>query len=410
MKKDLERLMRDAGIDVLWVSGASSECPDIYYLTNGVSLTTAWVILRPGEKPLLCHSPMERKAASSSRCRTLDFSRLGADELSRRHNDPVEVLFRMFERLVEIENLSGRLAVHGVMDPGKAHELLGALNRRLDGIEIVRVNPPALELARLTKDNQEIRRMKKVAASALEALEAGLKIIRLAHPEENRLVDSLGRPVTVGKVKEAILLALAERDLHEAHRTIFSIGREAGIPHAVSPSETVLTTGRTVVLDLFPRQNGGGYFFDITRSFCIGHAPQEALKLYQEVLSAQQKAIAAIAPGMDGCDLQELVCGYFEGLGHPSNHSHPGTTEGYVHNLGHGVGIEIHEHPFLRLQDTPEEHNRLQPGSVFTIEPGLYYPERGMGIRLEDVVYLDSRGKAKILAPFKKFPVLELAG
>jgi len=163
-----------------------------------------------------------------------------------------------------------------------------------------------------------------------------------------------------------------------------------------------------VVLDLFPRQNGGGYFFDITRSFCIGHAPQEALKLYQEVLSAQQKAIAAIEPGMDGCDLQELVCDYFEGLGHPTIRSHPGTTEGYVHNLGHGVGLEIHEHPFFRLQDTPEEINRLQPGSIFTIEPGLYYPERGMGIRLEDVLYLNGKGKAKILAPFKKFPVLEL--
>ena len=61
MKKDLERLMRDTGIDVLWVSGAASECPDIYYLTNGASLSKAWVILRIGEKPLLCHSPMERE-------------------------------------------------------------------------------------------------------------------------------------------------------------------------------------------------------------------------------------------------------------------------------------------------------------------------------------------------------------
>jgi len=410
MKKDLDRLMRDAGIDVLWVSGASSESPDIYYLTNGAPLTSAWVILRPGKKPLLCHPPMEREAAAASGCRTLDFSRLGADALTRRHNDPLEVRFRMFKRLAEIEKLSGRLAVQGVMDPGEAHALLGALNRRLPGIKVVRINPPVLESARLTKDAGEIRRMKEVAASSLAALKAGLSVIRRGRLQGERLVDSRGRPVTMGRVKEAIRLALAERGLYEAHGTIFSIGCEAGIPHAESPEETVLTAGKTVVLDLFPRQNGGGYFFDITRSFCIGHAPKKALSLYHEVLAAQRKAIAAIEPGMEGRCLQELVCDRFEALGHSTNRSCPGTTEGYVHNLGHGIGLEVHEYPYLRLQDRPEERNRLQPGMVFTVEPGLYYPGQDMGIRIEDVVYIDFRGKAKILAPFKKFPVLAVEG
>ena len=410
MKKDLDRLMRDAGIDVLWVSGASSESPNIYYLTNGASLTSAWVILQPGKKPLLCYPPMEREAAAASSCRTLDFSRLGADEITRRYNDPVEVRFRMFKRLAEIEKISGRLAVQGVMDPGEAHALLGALSRRLTGIKVVRVNPPLLESARLTKDAVEIRRMKETAASSLEALEAGLSVIRKGRLQAERVVDSRGRPVTMGRVKEAIRLALAERGLYEAHGTIFSIGRDAGIPHAESPEDTVITAGRTVVLDLFPRQKGGGYFFDITRSFCIGHAPKKVLNLYHEVLSAQRKAIAAIEPGMEGRCLQELVCERFEALGHPTNRSCPGTTEGYVHNLGHGIGLEVHEYPYLRLQDRPEERNRLQPGMVFTVEPGLYYPEQDMGIRIEDVVYIDFRGKAKILAPFKKFPVLAVEG
>jgi Xaa-Pro aminopeptidase len=410
MKQDLERLMRDSGLDVLWVSGAGATCPDIYYLTQGAPLTTAWVVLKRGAKPLLCHSPMEREAASASGCRTLDFSLMGMNELSRRYSDPLEVRFRMFERLVKMEQLSGRLAVHGLMDPGEAHALLGALSSRLPGIETARINPSVIEQARRTKDSQEIRRMKQVAALALEALEAGLQVIRRARADGDRLVDSTGIPVTVGRVKETIRVSLAEKGLHEAHGTILSIGREAGIPHAESSPETILTTGRTVVLDLFPKQNGGGYFFDITRSFCIGHAPPEALKLYREVLEAQRKAIASIEPEMDGGRLQKLVCDHFEALGHPTIRNRPGTTEGYVHNLGHGIGLEVHEHPFLRLQDEPEPRNRLVPGAVFTIEPGLYYPERGMGIRLEDVVYFDTKGKARILAPFKKFPVLKLEG
>jgi len=128
------------------------------------------------------------------------------------------------------------------------------------------------------------------------------------------------------------------------------------------------------------------------------------------VLAAQEKAIAAARAGTDGCRLQELVCDHFEALGHPTLRSKPGTKEGYVHSLGHGVGLEVHEYPYLRLQDAPDPRNCLLPGSVFTIEPGLYYPERGLGIRIEDVVYINEQGKAEILAPFEKFPILELEG
>jgi Xaa-Pro aminopeptidase len=77
-----------------------------------------------------------------------------------------------------------------------------------------------------------------------------------------------------------------------------------------------------------------------------------------------------------------------------------------VHNLGHGVGIEVHEYPYLRIQETADPRNVLGPGSVFTIEPGLYYPERGIGVRIEDVVYIDHRGRIEILAPYEIRPVI----
>lgn len=410
MRNEISRLLGEQNLNLLWVTGATHDCPEAYYLTGGVSLSSAWIILRPDSQPLLCHGSMEREAARASGLRRLDFNELGAEKLSQEHNDPVTVRLELFARLAERENLSGKLAVHGTADPGEFHFLLESLNQRLPQLELVRDIPPILETARATKDPEEIREMKKVALAALAAIGEALDLIRRSHAEGDQVIDSRGAGLTVGAVKSCLTAALARKGLQEPYETILSIGREAGIPHASNPDNTVLTVGKTVVLDVFPCRKGGGYFFDITRSFLIGNSTDEALKLYEEVLAAQEKAIGEARAGVHGSELQGLVCDCFEALGHPTIRSKPGTTEGYVHSLGHGIGLEVHEHPYLRLQKEPDESNCLKAGSVFSIEPGLYYPERGMGVRIEDVVYLDEGGRAEILAPFEKFPVLELEG
>jgi len=410
MRNEINRLLAEQNLDVLWVTGATHDCPEAYYLTGGISLTSAWIILRPDSEPLLCHSAMEREAACESGLRILDFNQLGAEKLAQEHSDPLTVHLEIFARLAELENLTGRIAVHGTADPGESHFLLENLCRRLPELELVRDIPPVLETARATKDAEEIREMKKVARAALEAMSEALELIRKSHAEGDRVIDTSGAPLTVGAVKSRLSTALARRGLQEPFDTILSIGRESGIPHASNSEDTVLTVGKTVVFDLFPCRKGGGYFFDITRSFLIGNGMDEALRLYEEVLAAQEKALAQAGAGVYGSELQELVCDHFEVLGHPTIRSRPGTTEGYVHSLGHGIGLEVHEHPYLRLQEKPDESNRLKTGSVFSIEPGLYYPESGMGVRIEDVVYINESGKAEILAPFEKFPVLPLEG
>ena len=118
MRNEISRLLAERGVDVLWVTGATCESPEAYYLTGGVSLTAAWLIIRPEREALLCYSTMEREAARSSGLPILDFQELGREELSRKYNDPLEVTCEIFSRLAERENLSGRLAIHGVADPG----------------------------------------------------------------------------------------------------------------------------------------------------------------------------------------------------------------------------------------------------------------------------------------------------
>ena len=79
-----------------------------------------------------------------------------------------------------------------------------------------------------------------------------------------------------------------------------------------------------------------------------------------------------------------------------------------THSLGHGVGLNVHEKPWSGKPDDPT--NILKPGSVFTIEPGLYYPEKGYGIRLEDTWYLDSQGNFSKFVDFPMDLVLPVRG
>lgn len=410
MREEISKLMESRDVDLLWITGASHECPEIYYLTGGASLTAAWVLLRPGEQPLLIHGAMERDAAAASGLATMDFGQLGREEIARRENDPMTVRLEMFVRLAERQSLKGRIAIHGLADPGEAHHLLKTIEQRLPQIHIIRDMPPVLESARATKDNVELEMMRSVAHDSLICIAQLIDIIRAGREQDGVVVDPDGEPLTVGRVKAELRAAMAKRNLLETHETILGQGREAGIPHASTDDDQPLRTGAATVLDVFPCRGGGGYFFDITRSFTIGRKNQEFEKLYSQVLEVQQRAIDKAGAGVHGSELQNLACGMFEDSGHPTVRSHASTTTGYVHSLGHGIGLEVHEAPFLRLQDKPDERNRLSEGSVFTVEPGLYYPEQNQGVRIEDVVFIDSTGKAEILAPFDKFSMVKLEG
>ena len=98
---------------------------------------------------------------------------------------------------------------------------------------------------------------------------------------------------------------------------------------------------------------------------------------------------------------------YYEGAGHPTIRSKPGTSEGYVHSLGHGVGLHIHERPSISHL---AKEDLFQKGNFITIEPGLYYPDRGLGVRVEDSFIIDESGELISLTSFHKELVLPLKG
>jgi Xaa-Pro aminopeptidase len=159
-----------------------------------------------------------------------------------------------------------------------------------------------------------------------------------------------------------------------------------------------LRLGQTIIFDIYPCEAGGGYFYDFTRTWCLGYATDEALALYEDVLNVYRRIAGSLQAGTPCQDYQALACELFEGRGHPTPKSHPGTQAGYVHGLGHGVGLYIHERPYFSLN--PGEDDLLPFGAVVTVEPGLYYPERSLGMRLEDTYWVRPDGKPEILAQY----------
>jgi Xaa-Pro aminopeptidase len=222
------------------------------------------------------------------------------------------------------------------------------------------------------------------------------------------LVRADGEPLTIRDVKSRIDLWLAELGAENPEDCIFAIGRDAGVPHSSGNPVDAMRLGQTIIFDIFPCEKGGGYFYDFTRTWCLGYATDEAYQLYEDVRAVYTQIMAELKVNEPCPPYQKRTCELFEARGHPTIKDNPQTTDGYVHSLGHGVGLNIHERPWFGRQGG--EADKLAPGSVVTIEPGLYYPERGLGVRLEDTVWVRPDGGMQILADYPLDLVLPMNG
>ena len=132
----------------------------------------------------------------------------------------------------------------------------------------------------------------------------------------------------------------------------------------------------------------------------------EVQKLYDQVKAVYDQIVSELEAGQNAAYFQSRTCDLFEEQGHPTIRQNPATENGYVHSLGHGVGLNVHEKPWFSRPDDPT--NAFVPGSVLTIEPGLYYPEKGMGVRLEDTYYVTPDGRFECFVDYPKQLVLPM--
>jgi len=399
VKSDLDRLMAERSIDAAVASGKVHGNPVMYYLTNGAKLTHGIVIKAAGRPPVLIHSPMERDEAAKAGLDTLSLGEFNLRELTEQAGSSLGGAMSLYQKLFERVGVRGRVAFYGEVDQGRSYTFLNQLQAQLPDITVVgEYDGTIFDYAQLTKGPEEIERMKTVGRKTVAAMQAAVDFIQRHSVKDGTLVKEDGSPLTVGDVKREVLRKLFESNLEDPEGMIFAIGRDAGIPHSAGDPDDPLRLGETIVFDLFPREAGGGYFHDMTRTFSIGYARPETQEIYDQVKLCYDQVVAALKVNELGRTYQELTCDIFEEMGHETVRTNPQTESGYVHSLGHGVGLEIHSRP--RLSSSELNTDRLEPGSVFSIEPGLYYPEKGYGVRLESLWTVDDAGQFHCLTDF----------
>ncbi len=405
MRSDLDRLMAERGFDAIIIMGHAAENYPLQYLTGGAPITEGLVIQKRGQAPLLIVGAMEREEAARSGLPVRTYSDFNLYTLIKETGSYFEGRLQMMAAIFEQLDIHGVVSFYGAGDPGHSFMFLSRLGQLVEGLTVTGETETSIfDEAFTTKDEQELRALQSVAERTNRVMAETIEFLRGRPVRGSQLIGAGGAPLTVGEVKRFARARLLEHQLEEADGMIFAVGRDGGVPHSRGEDADVLELGQAVVFDLFPRELGGGYFHDMTRTFCLGYAPTEVQRAYDQVMLAFSQVMNALAVGEKTARYQEMACDLFEEMGHTTIRSDPAAQEGYVHSLGHGLGLEIHARP--RFASVAPDI--IQPGQVFTIEPGLYYPSRGFGVRIEDTIYVDSEGRFHSLTPFPRDLVIPM--
>lgn len=400
MKADLDRLMAVRNLDALLVVGDSDGNAVMNYLTAGVHLERAMLVKRQGHPLTLIHGSMERDTAAATGLvlvdRDLNYNRY---QILKEHNgDRLAAEVDYLRRVVRDQQLTGRVGIYGKMDAGMSYLLFNCLQDTVSDVQIVGEFEDSLfALARETKDDREIAELREAGRRSCLILGEVQEFIQSHRVRNEVVLRSDDQPLTIGDVKRFLKQRVMAYDLVEHNDTIFSQGRDAGVPHNRGDENMALRLGQSIIFDFFP-QLISGYVHDVTRTWCLGYAPDQVQVAWDHTKEIFDRVMSQLAIGKPCRDFQVMTCEYYESKGYQTPLNHPGTQEGYVHSLGHGIGLNVHEEP--RLSHAAGNDTLLQPGHVVSVEPGLYYPERGFGVRIEDSVAFTEAGELVNLTDF----------
>jgi Xaa-Pro aminopeptidase len=262
---------------------------------------------------------------------------------------------------------------------------------RAEGIELTPDRDVFVQRRRV-KTEAEIEGIRRAQRGAEAGMDAARELLRRAEQKNGSLVVD-GEPLTSERVKLAIQQVFTDRDLY-ADEFIVSHGRQTALGHEMGFGE--IKSNEPIVVDLWPRDRRSACYADMTRTFVVGEPSDELAEYHRLVHDALRRSLAAVKPGAAGREVYVIVCNLFHDAGYPTGlHKAQGEVleNGFFHGLGHGVGLEVHEQPWLSRY--PGE---LVEGDVITLEPGLYRSGYG-GCRLEDLVFVTKDG-AELLTDY----------
>ncbi|RPH60639.1 MAG: aminopeptidase P family protein [Chloroflexi bacterium] len=225
----------------------------------------------------------------------------------------------------------------------------------------------ALGSLRLCKDAAEVEKMRKAVKIAQDALKATLPLIKIG--------------ITEKEIESELVMQLLRHGSDSAmpFSPIVCAGPNSANPHA-APTERKIQPGDFLLFDWGAAYEG--YFSDLTRTFAVGEVEAEFQKIHKIVQEANAAGRAAGKPGVPCADVDKAARDVIEKAGY---------GQYFRHRTGHGLGMEVHEDPYMR----GDNMQILEPGMTYTVEPGIYLAGRN-GVRIEDNMVITATGSESL--------------
>ena len=340
-----------------YVAYASSRDADMRYMTHFTTSDPFVFFKKPGERGIIIVSQMEiGRASREATAAVMTRTQAGLPDILKTEKDPYRATAKM---------IAGQVGKKILVPP----DFPIALANTLSEYCTILVDRETVRSMRAKKSKNEILLMKNVQKATEKAMRLAISLIKKASVKKGILyVDK--KPLTAEYIKFSMHNLLLQYGC-AAVDTIVSCGEETAIPHMTGTGP--LKSDEPIVIDLFPVEEKSGYYADMTRTVVKGEPSTEIREMYTALHEAKRFGISRVKAGVSGADIHQAVVDFFKDKGYESN------SRGFVHNLGHGVGLQVHELPTVGPAGKP-----LVSGNVITIEPGLYYPGIG-GVRLEDI-------------------------
>ncbi len=354
--------------------GESVTNANLYYATHFLAPDSFAYLCANGDEYLIVSSMEHGRARKESRVpNVLSLEDYGFTQRLQSAKSPDAALAETLAAFL------GDLKVRGVSVPETFP--LGLADRLRERKIAVAAAELPLEDRRMIKTPEEIALVRAAQRVNEKAQARVIGMIRSARVRGGVLHHG-DEPLTSERLQHEFDLVFA-RNGYDTTDTIVAAGPGAADPHFTGAGP--IGADQLVVIDSFPHGKKSRYWADMTRTVLKGRPTKEMKEMYKLVLEAQDKALKAIKPNVPCKLIDDVVCDVFEKHGFGTTRTKAKT--GYIHSVGHGVGLDIHERP--RLSQTSQA--TLQPGMVVTVEPGLYRPETG-AVRLEDLVIVTDKG------------------
>ncbi|ANS73569.1 metallopeptidase [Paenibacillus yonginensis] len=354
----LDRHMSQAGIDTLLITDPKH----VYYLTGFASNPHErflGAVYKRGDEPFLVVPALDEAAARAAS----DVDQI----MTHTDTDNPYALLK--------QALKGHPGIIGLEKNNLSVTRYEALQAELQFAEARDIGD-WLQSMRVIKSAEEVHKLQHAVHLIEEVLKQGLTKVQIGMTETE----------LVAEIEFLMRKAGAEGPSFD---TMVLSGEKTALPHGV-PGTRKIQAGDLLMFDM--GVYAAGYASDITRTFAVGELSDELTRMYNTVLAANEAAIAAIKPGVTFGSIDQAARDVIAEAGYGPY---------FLHRLGHGLGIDVHEYPSVH----GDNQDLLQAGNVFTVEPGIYLPGKG-GVRIEDDVLVTEQGVSVLTSYPKELTVI----